>query len=117
MRLKSSNGTDLHIAPCKGCGACQRYGGCVDDDRYKSHDADASTAADVSLFADCGGLAGNVFKRLELIVDQVLLPRMQLKKKEVGADFVVGGFPVDSIQYVLIGNQIRLAWRNIFHGI
>ena len=58
----------LHIAPCKGCGACQCYKGCIDQD-------------DVTI--------------------------------------VVGGSPVDSIQYELIDKQFDcmakyLSWDMLF---
>lgn len=40
----------LHIAPCKGCGACQCYKGCIDQDDTNPT-IDKITAADVILFA------------------------------------------------------------------
>ena len=40
----------LHIAPCKGCGACQCHKGCVDKDDTNPT-IDAIAAADMILFA------------------------------------------------------------------
>ena len=88
----------LHIAPCKGCGACQCYKGCIDQDDTNPT-IDKITAADVILFA-------------------TPVYWWQLKNKKVGT-IVVGGSPVDSIQYELIDKQFDcmakyLSWDMIF---
>lgn len=49
----------LHIAPCKGCDACQCYKGCVDPDDTNST-IDKVAAADMILFVYSGILVGNV---------------------------------------------------------
>ena len=87
----------LHIAPCKGCGACQCYKGCIDQDDTNPT-IDKITAADVILFATPVYWWG-MSAQLKLIV--------------------VGGSPVDSIQYELIDKQFDcmakyLSWDMIF---
>ena len=49
----------LHIAPCKGCGACQCYKGCVDQDDTNST-IDKIAAADMIPFCYSSILVGNV---------------------------------------------------------
>ena len=89
----------LHIAPCKGCGACQCYKGCIDQDDTNPT-IDKITAADMILFATPVYWWG-MSAQLKLIIDKCYCRGLQLKNKKVGT-IVVGGSPVDSIQYELI---------------
>ena len=106
----------LHIAPCKGCGACQCYKGCVDQDDTNST-IDKIAAADMILFATPVYWWG-MSAQLKLIIDKCYCRGLQLKNKKVGT-IVVGGSPVDSIQYELIDKQFGcmakyLSWDMIF---
>lgn len=106
----------LHIAPCKGCGACQCLNGCVDQDDTNST-IDKIAAADMILFATPVYWWG-MSAQLKLIIDKCYCRGLQLKNKKVGT-IVVGGSPVDSIQYELIDKQFGcmakyLSWDIIF---
>ena len=106
----------LHIAPCKGCGACQCYKGCVDQDDTNST-IDKIAAADMILFATPVYWWG-MSAQLKLIIDKCYCRGLQLKNKKVGT-IVVGGSPVDSIQYELIDKQFGcmakyLSWDMVF---
>ena len=106
----------LHIAPCKGCGVCQCYKGCVDQDDTNST-IDKVAAADMILFATPVYWWG-MSSQLKLIIDKCYCRGLQLKNKKVGT-IVVGGSPVDSIQYELIDKQFGcmakyLSWDMIF---
>ena len=106
----------LHIAPCKGCGACECYKGCVDkDDTNDTIDQIAS--ADMIVFATPVYWWG-ISAQLKLIIDKCYCRGMQLKEKKIGL-IVVGGSPVDNIQYELIRKQFDcmadyLSWDMIF---
>ena len=106
----------LHIAPCKGCGVCQCYKGCVDQDDTNST-INKVAAADMILFATPVYWWG-MSSQLKLIIDKCYCRGLQLKTKKVGT-IVVGGSPVDSIQYELIDKQFScmakyLSWDMIF---
>ena len=106
----------LHIAPCKGCGVCQCYKGCVDQDDTNST-IDKVAAADMILFATPVYWWG-MSSQLKLIIDKCYCRGLQLKNKKVGT-IVVGGSPVDSIQYELIDKQFScmakyLSWDMVF---
>ena len=92
----------LHIAFCKGCGACQCCNGCVDKDDTNPT-IDKIAAADMILFATPVYWWG-MSAQLKLIIDKCYCRGLQLKNKKVGT-IVVGGSPVDSIQYELINKQ------------
>ena len=87
----------LNIAPCKGCGVCQCSKGCVDKDDTNPT-IDKIAAADMILFATPVYWWG-MSAQLKLIIDKCYCRGLQLKNKKVGT-IVVGGSPVDSIQYV-----------------
>lgn len=106
----------LHIAPCKGCGACQCYKGCIDQDDTNPT-IDKIVAADVIVFATPVYWWG-MSAQLKLIIDKCYCRGLQLKNKKVGT-IVVGGSPVDSIQYELINKQFDcmakyLSWDMLF---
>ena len=106
----------LHIAPCKGCGACQCLNGCVDQDDTNST-IDKIADADMILFATPVYWWG-MSAQLKLIIDKCYCRGLQLKNKKVGT-IVVGGSPIDSIQYELIDKQFGcmakyLSWDMVF---
>ena len=106
----------LHIAFCKGCGVCQCYKGCVDKDDTNPT-IDKIAAADMILFATPVYWWG-MSAQLKLIIDKCYCKGLQLKNKKVGT-IVVGGSPVDSIQYELINKQFDcmakyLSWDLLF---
>ena len=106
----------LNIAPCKGCGVCQCSKGCVDKDDTNST-IDKIAAADMILFATPVYWWG-MSAQLKLIIDKCYCRGLQLKNKKVGT-IVVGGSPVDSIQYELIDKQFDcmakyLSWDMLF---
>lgn len=106
----------LHIAPCKGCGACQCHKGCVDKDDTNPT-IDAIAAADMILFASpvyWWGITG----QLKLVIDKCYCRGMQTNGKKVGL-IVTGGAPVDNVQYELIEKQFDcmaeyLGWDMLF---
>ena len=89
----------LHIAPCKGCKACQCHKGCVDQDDTNPT-IDKIAAADMILFATPVYWWGMT---------------AQLKLGII----VTGGAPVDNVQYELIRKQFEcmagyLSWEVLF---
>ena len=106
----------LHIAPCKGCGACQCHKGCVDNDDTNPT-IDKIAAADMILFTTPVYWWG-MSAQLKLVIDKCYCRGLQLKNKKVGV-IAVGGSPVDSIQYELINKQFDcmadyLSWDMLF---
>ena len=106
----------LQIAPCKGCGVCQCYKGCVDTDDT-NQTIDKIARADMILFATPVYWWG-VSAQLKLVIDKCYCRGMQLKSKKIGV-IIVGGSTVDSIQYELICRQFKcmadyLSWDILF---
>ena len=106
----------LNIAPCKGCGACQCYKGCVDQDDTNLT-IEKIAAADVIVFATPVYWWG-MSAQLKLIIDKCYCRGLRLKNKKIGT-IVVGGSPVDSVQYELIDKQFGcmakyLSWDVLF---
>lgn len=106
----------LNIAPCKGCGACQCCNGCVDKDDTNPT-IEKIAAADMILFATPVYWWG-VTAQLKLVIDKCYCRGLQLKGKKVGL-IVVGGSPLDNIQYELISKQFEcmagyLSWNMLF---
>ncbi len=106
----------LNIAPCKGCGACQCYKGCVDQDDTNPT-IDKIVAADVIVFATPVYWWG-MSAQLKLIIDKCYCKGLHLKNKKVGV-LVVGAAPVGSTQYELINKQFQcmadyLSWDVLF---
>ena len=92
----------LHISPCKGCGACQCYKGCVDQDDTNPT-IEQIAAADMIVFATpvyWWGITG----QLKLVIDKCYCRGLQLKGKKTGL-IVTGGAPVNHDQYDLIEKQ------------
>ncbi len=92
----------LNIAPCKGCGACGCYKGCVDQDDTNPT-VDKIVAADMIVFATPVYWWG-MTAQLKQVIDKCYCRGAQLKGKKVGV-LVVGGAPVGDTQYELIGTQ------------
>ena len=89
---------------------------CVDKDDTNPT-IDKIAAADMILFATPVYWWG-MSAQLKLIIDKCYCRGLQLKNKKVGT-IVVGGSPVDSIQYELIDKQIDcmakyLSWDMLF---
>ena len=106
----------LDIAYCKGCGACQCYKGCVDKDDTNPT-IEKIAEADMIIFATPVYWWG-MSAQLKLIIDKCYCRGLQLNNKKVGT-IVVGGSPVDSIQYELIQKQFDcmahyLSWDMLF---
>ena len=92
------------------------FKGCVDKDDTNPT-IDKIAAADMILFATPVYWWG-MSAQLKLIIDKCYCRGLQLKNKKVGT-IVVGGSPVDSIQYELIDKQFDcmakyLSWDLLF---
>ena len=106
----------LHISPCKGCGACQCHKGCVDQDDTNPT-IDKLVEADMILFATPVYWWG-MTAQLKQVIDKCYCLGLQLKEKKIGL-IVVGGSPLDNIQYELICKQFDcmasyLSWDMLF---
>lgn len=108
----------LQIAPCKGCGACGCYKGCVDKDDTNPT-VDKLAAADMIVFATPVYWWG-MSAQMKLVIDKCYCRGAQLKGKKVGV-LVIGGAPVGDTQYELIGKQFEcmakyLSWDLKFNN-
>ena len=106
----------LHISPCKGCGACQCHKGCVDQDDTNPT-INKLVEADMILFATPVYWWG-MTAQLQQVIDKCYCRGLQLKEKKIGL-IVVGGSPLDNIQYELICKQFDcmasyLSWDMLF---
>ena len=106
----------LHISPSKGCGACQCHKGCVDQDDTNST-INKLMEADMILFATPVYWWG-MTAQLKQVIDKCYCCGLQLKEKKIGL-IVVGGSPLDNIQYELICKQFDcmasyLSWDMLF---
>lgn len=106
----------LHISPCKGCGACQCHKGCVDQDDTNPT-INKLVEADMILFATPVYWWG-MTTQLKQVIDKCYCRGLQLKEKKIGL-IVVGGSPLDNIQYELICKQFDcmasyLSWDMLF---
>ena len=106
----------LHISPCKGCGACQCHKGCVDQDDTNPT-INKLVEADMILFATPVYWWG-MTAQLKQVSDKCYCRGLQLKEKKIGL-IVVGGSPLDNIQYELICKQFDcmasyLSWDMLF---
>lgn len=106
----------LKIAPCKGCGVCQCYKGCVDQDDTNPT-INKIAAADMILFTTPVYWWG-MSAQMKQIIDKCYCRGMQLKEKKIGV-IVIGGSPTDNIQYELIRKQFEcmasyLSWDVLF---
>ena len=106
----------LHISPCKGCGACQCHKGCVDQDDTNPT-INKLVEADMILFATPVYWWGMTAQSKQ-VIDKCYCRGLQLKEKKIGL-IVVGGSPLDNIQYELICKQFDcmasyLSWDMLF---
>ena len=106
----------LHISPCKGCGACQCHKGCVDQDDTNPT-INKLVEADMILFATPVYWRG-LTAQLNQVIEICYCRGLQLKEKKIGL-IVVGGSPLDNIQYELICKQFDcmasyLSWDMLF---
>ena len=117
MKLKSLNPTNSTLHHARDVCVCQCSKGCVDKDDTNPT-IDKIAAADMILFATPVYWWG-MSAQLKLIIDKCYCRGLQLKNKKVGT-IVVGGSPVDSIQYELIDKQFDcmakyLSWDMLFN--
>lgn len=106
----------LKIDFCKGCGACECYKGCVDQDDTNPT-IDKLVAADMIVFATPVYWWG-MSAQLKLVIDKCYCRGAQIKGKKIGV-LVPGGSPVDATQYELIRKQFEcmaqfLDWDLLF---
>lgn len=106
----------LKISPCKGCGACQCYKGCIDQDDTNPV-TEKIAAADMIVFATPVYWWG-MTAQLKQVIDKCYCRGMQIKGKKVGF-IVTGGAPTDDPQYELIQKQFEcmanyLSWTIVF---
>ena len=111
------NADTLNISPCKGCGACGCYKGCVAKDDSTAV-VDKLVAANLVVFATPVYWWG-VTAQLKKVIDKCYCRGAQLKGKKVGV-IVPGGSPVDAEQYKLIRRQFEciaeyLDWEILFY--
>ncbi|MBQ0066547.1 MAG: flavodoxin family protein [Firmicutes bacterium] len=107
----------LNIAPCKGCNACGCFKGCVDSDDTNPM-VNQLVESDLIVFTTpvyWWGMSG----QLKLLIDKCYCKGAQLKNKKVGV-LVVGGSPLESVQYQLIQTQFEcmakyLNWDLVFY--
>ena len=108
----------LHIAPCKGCKACQCHKGCVDQDDTNPT-IDKIAAADMILFATpvyWWGMSG----QLKLMVDKFYAASATFRAHDLKIGTIaIGGAKTDDIEYKLINDQMdciakHLKWDNRF---
>ena len=107
----------LDVSPCKACGVCQCYKGCVAKDD-SNQIVDKLVAADLIVFATPVYWWG-MTAQMKMVIDKCYCKGLQLKEKKVGV-IVVGGSPTDNEQYQLIRGQFNcianyLKWNIIFH--
>ncbi|MCQ2408361.1 MAG: flavodoxin family protein [Oscillospiraceae bacterium] len=106
----------LSIAACKGCGACQCFKGCVDNDDT-NQTVNKVADADMIVFATpvyWWGMTG----QMKLLIDKCYCKGTMLKGKKIGI-ILTGGASVDSLQYDLIKTQFEcmakyLSWEIVF---
>ena len=108
--------TKLTISPCKGCGACQCYKGCVAQDD-SNPTVDRLVAADMILFGTPVYWWG-VTAQLKTLIDKCYCKGAQMKDKKIGL-IIVGGASTDDEEYSLIAGQFAciaeyLHWDILF---
>ena len=108
----------LKVSPCKGCGACQCYKGCVAKDDSNMI-VDKIVEADVVVFATPVYWWG-ITAQMKMVIDKCYCKGALLKNKKAGI-IVVGGAETDDKQYKLIKSQFDciseyLAWDILFYN-
>lgn len=107
----------VNISPCKGCGACQCYKGCVSNDD-STIVVDKLVAADVIIFASPVYWWG-ITAQLKTLIDKCYCKGANLKNKKIGT-ILVGGAAASDGQYDLIKTQFDcmakyLSWEVLFN--
>ncbi|MCF0140831.1 MAG: flavodoxin family protein [Mogibacterium sp.] len=107
----------LNMDFCKGCGACECYKGCIDDD-------DTNQTIYKIVLADLVVFASPVYwwgisAQTKLVIDKCYCRGAQLKGKKVGV-IVPGGSPLGAKQYDIIKDQFDcivkyLGWDMVFY--
>lgn len=92
----------VNVSPCKGCGACECYKGCVAKDDSNAV-VDRLTSADLIVYATPVYWWG-VTAQLKTIIDKSYCKAAMLKGKKIGL-IVVGGAGTEDGQYDLIKTQ------------
>ena len=105
------------IADCLQCNVCQKTGKCVIKDDGVNEFVEKAKTADDFVFATPVYWWG-MSAQLKQVIDKCYCREMQLKGKKTGL-IVVGGSPVDNIQYELIRKQFDcmadyLSWDMLF---
>ena len=108
----------LKVSPCKGCGACQCYKGCVAKDDSNMI-VDKIVEADVVVFATPVYWWG-ITAQMKMVIDKCYCKGALLKNKKEGINGV-GGAETDDKQYKLIKSQFDciseyLAWDILFYN-
>ena len=108
----------LKVSPCKGCGACQCYKGCVAKDDSNMI-VDKIVEADVVVFATPVYWWG-ITAQMKMVIDKCYCKGALLKNKKAGI-IVVGGAETYDKQYKLIKSQFDciseyLAWDILFYN-
>ena len=120
--IGSSHETDiidlnkLAISPCRGCGACECYKGCVAKDDSNAA-VDRLVAADMIVFGTPVYWWG-MTAQLKTLIDKCYCRGAQLKGKKIGI-IIVGGATTDDEEYSLIARQFAcmgeyLNWNILF---
>lgn len=107
-----------NISPCKGCGACECYKGCVAQDDSNAL-IDKLVSADMIVFASPVYWWG-VTAQIKTVIDKCYCKGASLKGKKIGL-IIVGGASTDNVQYDLIGKQFEciaqyLNWDIVFYN-
>lgn len=107
----------LKVGPCVACGKCNRTEGCVMKDDTNMI-LDKMMASDMIIWATPVYWWG-ITAQLKLVLDKCYCRGPLLKGKKIGC-VVVGGSPVDSVQYQLISDQFSciekyLGWERQFY--
>lgn len=96
------NADGLNISPCKGCGACECYKGCVAQDDSNAI-VDRIVSADMIVFASPVYWWG-ISAQLKTVIDKCYCKGAYLKGKKIGL-IVCGGAPTDDEEFELIKKQ------------
>lgn len=108
----------VNISPCRGCGACECYKGCVAQDDSNAV-IDMLVASDMIIFASPVYWWG-ITAQIKKLIDKCYCKGALLKGKKIGL-IIVGGASTDNEQYDLIGRQFNciseyLNWDIVFYN-
>lgn len=108
----------VNISPCRGCGACECYKGCVAGDDSNAI-IDKLVAADMIVFASPVYWWG-ITAQIKKVIDKCYCKAAYLKNKKIGM-IIVGAASTDNEQYGIIGSQFNciakyLDWDIAFYN-